>query len=566
MKKQRSNTVAKKLLIAFLTLSTVIAVVSGMGIYSLTELTAAMDETEKNMDTLPVVTGMLTDLSAIQSSARDAVINVHNSDLYEADQKKYEESSKSCLKRLTQLDSVETSSAMRKKLQDAEQTIRSTLIPKMNSVFEFTDKNQLAQADGLLQESYGYETQLADTYTSLMNDRIQTAKANHERNRNLARALCAVLAALSAVGIGASFFLSRRLSLSVSRPVRELADTAMEFSRGVLTVRVRHVTNDEIGILATSLNAAFDTLEKIVREISEILTRISQGDLTPSDVSEYNGDFRPVSDALDRILVSLNQMFCEIRSVSDEIDLGAEQASGSSRVVAQNAVEQAGATEQLFSSIGELSKTAEENAGKAVRAADRVEETANKLADGNGRMKRTLAAMAEIERSSGEIQKVNKLISHLAMQTNLLALNAAVEASRAGEAGKGFAVVAAEVRNLAVQSSAAAEQTSKLIEASLLRVKEGTEIAEGTARSLDESAEEIKKISGEMESIRLDFGAQTSAFRQLSQSVDAISDVVQKNTDAAREGASAGDRLRLSADSLKGKMDSVRLREESAPA
>ena len=566
MKKQRGNTVARKLLIAFLTLSAVIAAVSGMGIYSLSELTAAMGETEKAMDTLPAVTGMLTDLSAMQSSARDAVINFHNSDLYEADQKKYEASRASSLKRLEQFRGVQTGGDLTKKLQEAEKALKNSLIPKMDSVFEFTDQNQLAQADTALQESYPYETQLTDTYTSLMNDRIQSAKTNHERNRSMARALCTVLIGLSAAGIAASFLLSRRLSLSVSRPVRELADTALEFSRGVLTVRVRHVTDDEIGVLATSLNAAFDTLEKIVREISEILTRISRGDLTPAGVAEYDGDFRPVSDALDRILASLNRTFSEIRAVSGEVDLGAGQASDSSRQVARNAVEQAGATEQLFSSIGELSRTAGSNAGKAMRAADRVEETVRKLADGNGRMKQTLAAMEEIEHSSGEIQKVNELISHLAMQTNLLALNAAVEAARAGEAGKGFAVVASEVRNLAAQSAAAAKQTAQLVEASLLRVREGFEIADGTARSLNESVEEMEKISAEMKDIRLDFENQTAAFRQISQAVDAISDVVQKNTASAKDGASAGERLMLSANSLKEKLDSVRLREKSASA
>ena len=566
MKKQRSNTVARKLLIAFLTLSAVIAVVSGMGIASLSELTAAMDETEKTMDTLPVITGMLTDLSTMQSSARDAVINFHNSELFETDRKKYEASRASCLKRLNALGSIPAGPALSKKVRGAGKTVSGILVPQMDSVFEFTQKNQLAQADDLLQKSYPYETQLADTYTALMNDRIRSAKENHERNRNMARTLCAALALLSAAGIAASFRLSRKLSLSVSRPVRELAETASKFSRGVLTVRVRQETDDEIGVLAASLNAAFDTLEKIVREISEILTRISRGDLTASDVAEYDGDFRPVSDALGRILESLNRMFSDIRSVSAEIDRGAGQASGSSREVAQNAVEQAGTTERLFSSIGELARTAENNAGKTVRAADRVEETAKKLADGNARMNRTLGAMEEIEHSSGEIQKVNKLISHLAMQTNLLALNAAVEAARAGEAGKGFAVVAGEVRDLAAQSAAAAKQTAQLVEASLLRVKEGSEVAAGTARSLHESVEEMGKISAEMKNIRLDFQKQTSAFRQLAQSVDAISAVVRKNTDSARDGASAGEHLRRSAELLKEKVDSVRLREKSAPA
>ncbi|NJL60287.1 MAG: hypothetical protein HC887_12310, partial [Desulfobacteraceae bacterium] len=92
------------------------------------------------------------------------------------------------------------------------------------------------------------------------------------------------------------------------------------------------------------------------------------------------------------------------------------------------------------------------------------------------------SAMQTMLKTSEDTSAVIKTIDGIAFQTNLLALNAAVEAARAGRAGAGFSVVADEVRNLAIRSASAAQNTEQLISNNLIRIREGVASAADTDR------------------------------------------------------------------------------------
>lgn len=112
-------------------------------------------------------------------------------------------------------------------------------------------------------------------------------------------------------------------------------------------------------------------------------------------------------------------------------------------------------------------------------------------------------SLAQLERASGNINKILSSINSIASQTNLLALNATIEAATAGEAGKGFAVVASEVKALARQTTQAVREIEVII----------GELNKGT----NETAQTVRRIEG--------------AVTQLGKMIVAISDLV------ASEGA-----------------------------
>ena len=80
----------------------------------------------------------------------------------------------------------------------------------------------------------------------------------------------------------------------------------------------------------------------------------------------------------------------------------------------------------------------------------------------------------------------------------------ALEAARAGEAGAGFAVVADEVRNLAMRAAEAARNTAELIEGTVAKIKDGTQLVAGTS-------EEFSKVSASVEKMNELIGQITGA-------------------------------------------------------
>ena len=127
-----------------------------------------------------------------------------------------------------------------------------------------------------------------------------------------------------------------------------------------------------------------------------------------------------------------------------------------------------------------------------------------------------------------KISEIVNLVKNVASQSNLLALNASIEAARAGEAGRGFAVVADQVRQLAVNTTDAAQDIVDYVE--LLK-----ENIDTLASSMEETTEKLGESNEKVESSLESINAMNIQIQHIGEQVDSVFADIDTQMDVTRD-------------------------------
>ena len=282
--------------------------------------------------------------------------------------------------------------------------------------------------------------------------------------------------------------------------------------------------------LRISIHKALDNLQASMKEISEVSSKLAQGDLSSKIMGQYGGELDQVKQAINGSIENLSGLISKISSVSVNIQHDIEKVRSDANKVAESSAQQSETLLSTIHIVDDTTKQIQSNTQNTQKATLITTEQAEVLNEGMLVMSQMIEAMNEIRGSSEKIADIISLIDSIAFQTNLLALNAAVEAARAGEQGRGFAVVAGEVRNLAGKSADAAKDISNLIKDSNEKVQTGSELVHKVNLSLESIKQKVEILQDSVHAINQSSIEQASGAENITHSVSQADSISQQNS------------------------------------
>jgi methyl-accepting chemotaxis protein len=408
----------------------------------------------------------------------------------------------------------------------AEQIVRTvaidTTLARVESAFalshRLTDLGRLDDAHVEAQRARKLVPSLLEQLTGLEHARAQQLAGMSDSLRAQSVARSRLLVSVIIVATLIAIMIVLRTGRAVGRPLRLLVRHAVQLSHGDLQQRTEGDMPGEFRTLADAMNHATIALSRIASGAAKTAEEVAQsaGDLLSAS-KQISASAGEVADAVEEVSHGAESQVAQLRQVNEALD--------GIRTRGDNLV---GGAQEVHSLASAIEAEAQDKRVEIDRALKILFDVRTIVEQAAGQVR-------ELNTTATDINKFVVSVSRIAEQTNLLSLNAAIEAARAGEAGRGFGVVASEVRKLADQTQAAADDVVKMTETVTTRVA-------ATSKAMEQGVVQV----GEIERVSRELDAALSTILSAAEKTrTAAASVTTAATENARAVDSAAANLGL---------------------